>query len=284
MQCNDVASGRDAPSTAQNHHGKRRSNRLGVVGLGAVGSALAYVLEWFYQDVVKFDIVGDYRWEPLLSTEAVFVCVPTPSGSDGHLDCTEVTKVLAKLASDGYRGLVVIRSTLRIGFMSRAHAQFPSLRLVYSPEFLRERSRFQWSANPDRLVVSGDPNDMNAVIGLFDWMEDATVLRITDVEAELGKLAHNAYIATKVSFTNTVSAIANEHGADPSAVMSVVWTDRRVRNKSHLDPTGGPFGGKCVPKDTHELALSSGGSELLEAVENVNVALTAGRPLVKRAD
>jgi UDPglucose 6-dehydrogenase len=228
------------------------------------------VLEWFYDDVEKYDIVGDYAWTAILGTSTVFVCVPTPGGSDGRLDCTQVTSVLKRLESGQYHGTVVVRSTVRVGFMDEAQKRFPSLRLVYAPEFLRERSRFQWSANPDRLVLSGSPKDLDAVVGLFDWMEEAVILRMSHVEAEIGKLAHNAYIATKVSFTNTIAAVASRYRADPSSVMSVVWNDRRVKNRAHLDPTGGPYGGQCVPKDTHELVVAGGRPRLLVAVEAAN--------------
>jgi UDPglucose 6-dehydrogenase len=256
----------------------RRQAKLGVVGLGAVGSALSHVLDWFYTDVEKFDIVGHYNWDPILRTDAVFICVATPAGSDGRLDCTQVTEVLGRLEAGQYKGVAVIRSTVRVGFMDHALTQFPSLRLVYAPEFLRERSRFQWSANPDRLVVSGSPKDIDLVAGLFDWMEEAIILRMSHTEAEIGKLAHNAYIATKVSFTNTIADVATRFGADPSQVMSVVWNDRRVRNRAHLDPTGGPYGGSCVPKDTHELVVAGGTPILLVAVEKVNSIAGCDRP------
>ena len=62
-------------------------------------------------------------------------------------------------------------------------------------------------------------------------------------EAELGKLAHNAYIATKVSFTNEIEQICNEQGADPEEVMSVVSADRRVGSREHLRPGLGPYEG-----------------------------------------
>jgi UDPglucose 6-dehydrogenase len=89
--------------------------------------------------------------------------------------------------------------------------------------------------------------------------------------AELGKLAHNGYIATKVSFTNEIERIAKRYHADPNTVMQIVSSDRRVKSKEHLRPGLGPFDGKCVPKDTQELV--SAGRELsilLNAVQQSN--------------
>ena len=90
--------------------------------------------------------------------------------------------------------------------------------------------------------------------------------------AEVAKLAHNGFIATKVSFTNEIENICEELNADPVSVMSVIWSDRRVKSKEHLRPHMGPYGGKCVPKDTRELMNASSRTVLLKAVEAVNQA------------
>lgn len=255
---------------AQPHSAAPR-RKLGVVGMGAVGRALAYTLGWFH-DIVGYDKIGNYDWGVIPTCEAVFVCVSTPEGTDGRLDCSNVDNVLDRLESDSYRGLVIIRSTLRVGFMDGACRRHPGLRLVYSPEFLRERSRFQWSVNPDRLVIAGRAGDSREVQELFAWAENCPTLMMSYTEAEIGKLAHNAFIATKVSFTNEIEEICRRFGADATLVMSVVSADRRVQSNEHLRPDLGPYGGMCVPKDTHELALAGGNSVLLGAVEEVNKA------------
>lgn len=243
--------------------------RIGVVGLGAVGKAFAHTMSWFH-DVVGFDIQGDHEWEPILSTSAVFVCVSTPEDTTGRLDCRNVDDVLKRLSLGKYAGMVVIRSTLRVGYMEGAAHRYPNLRLVYSPEFLRERSRLQWSVNPDRLVLAGAPGDIERVRKLFSWIEDAPTLVMSYKDAEIGKLAHNAFIATKVSFTNEIEQICARYGADPGNVMMVVSSDRRVGSREHLRPGLGPYSGSCVPKDTRELMHAGGETPLLHAVEQVN--------------
>ena len=248
-------------------------SRIGVVGLGAVGKALAHTMSWFH-DVVGFDIQGSYDWEPVLSTSAVFVCVSTPEDSTGRLDCRNVDDVLKRLNLGHYSGLIIIRSTLRIGYMESAVRRFPNLRLVYSPEFLRERSRLQWSVNPDRLVLAGAPGDVEMVRKIFNWIQDAPTLVMSYKDAEIGKLAHNAFIATKVSFTNEIEQICARCGADPDNVMKVVSSDRRVGSREHLRPGLGPYSGSCVPKDTRELLHAGGETTLLQAVEKVNDKLS----------
>ena len=245
-----------------------RSPRLGVIGLGNVGRALYHTLS-FYHDTVGYDLKRGEPWGPILATEALFVCVQTPVGRDGRLDPTRVRDVLARLERDGYRGLVAVRSTVGIGFMDDAAEEFPGLRLVYFPEFLRERSRLQWSICPDRLVVGGAPALTAELLTYFEWAEEARRIRMSFREAEIGKLAHNAFIATKVSFTNEIERICEEQGASADAVMRVVTADRRVASEEHLRPGLGPYGGSCVPKDTSELRVA-GRSSFLEAVEAAN--------------
>jgi UDPglucose 6-dehydrogenase len=248
-----------------NSHSK---SRVGVIGLGAVGKTLAHTLSWFH-DVVPYDIKGSYDWERILSTDLALICVDTPLGSDGRLNCSNVNDVLNRLQKGGYARTIGIRSTVRVGFMTQAAVTHPKLRLVYFPEFIRERSRLQWTVCPDRLVLAGEERDVRVILSAFDWVEDAPTLRMSFLEAELGKLAHNAFIATKVSFTNEIERICQSYDADPEKVLQVVTVDRRVLSREHLRPNRGPYNGSCVPKDTHELMVAGGGAPLLAAVEQV---------------
>jgi len=260
-----------------------RRMRVGIVGLGAVGSALKHALAFFH-DCLGYDVNGDYRWDDILATDILFVCVGTPERAGDRLDCSQVTNVLGRLNEDGYPNPVVIRSTLRVGFMAGATARFPRLRLVYSPEFLRERSRFQWSVCPDRIVVSGRAEDVRETLHVFEWVEDAEILIMDHRSAEVAKLAHNAFIAVKVSFTNEIERIAQRLGADPCAVMDVITADRRVKSREHLQPFKGPYGGKCVPKDTRELIAAAGEAPLLRAAEEANERMKAGERALGEAE
>ena len=115
---------------------------------------------------------------------------------------------------------------------------------------------------PDRLLLSGQSDDVDEVLSYFDWVKGASVIKTDHRTAEVAKLAHNAFIATKVSFTNEIESIAASVGADPKTVMEVVTADRRVfPSDAHLRPGLGAYGGKCVPKDTSEL-LEAGGRPL----------------------
>lgn len=248
---------------------KETKKSVGIIGLGSVGKAVKHGM-CFYYDCVGYDIVGNHKWEDIFNTSIVFICVSTPEGEGGRLDCSNVDSALLHLSNCEYSGIVVIKSTIRIGFMEYAKSVYPALRLVYMPEFLREKSSFTWFVNPDRLVISGDKADVEETLTYFHWVESAEILKLDHISAEVGKLAHNAYIATKVSFTNEIERICKEHGAEPEHVMSVIWADRRIKTREHLQPNLGPYDGKCVPKDTRELINSTTKAILLKAVEEVN--------------
>ena len=244
--------------------------RIGVIGLGAVGSSVLHGMSLFHSCSV-YDIIGDYELNDVLATEANFVCVPTPGDRDGRLDCSAVDSVLDSMSNCGYKGIVVIKSTVRVGYMNAAEYKFPDLRLVYMPEFLREKSRFTWFLNPDRLVVSGKDADVEEVLSLFHWVKNAAIIRADHRSAELGKLAHNAFIATKVTFANEMERISLDRGADPEKVLEIVWSDRRVGSPEHLRPYLGAYGGKCVPKDSGELE-AAGDSDFLRVISSMNDA------------
>lgn len=227
---------------------------VGIVGLGSVGSAVSIGLQ-IHHDVVGYDIDGRGDWNEILRTKAVFICVPTDGLDSGELDTSIVRDVVSRLDHSNYSGLVIVKSTLHPGTMDRLSGEYPGRRLVYMPEFLREKDAVDWFQNPDRLIGAGNPLDVEDSLALFEWVPPQIPrLRMSFLDAELGKLAHNAYIATKVTFTNEIERIAIHLGADSKNVMESVWQDRRVNNSAHLTPGLGGFEGKCVPKDTRALS------------------------------
>ncbi len=241
---------------------------VGIIGLGSVGYAVIHGLSQYYS-YAGYDLLNSFSWEPILETEIVFICVGTPMNEKGRLDCTNVEQVLERLHMDCYSGVVVVKSTISIGFMDSMAKKFPGLRLVYMPEFLREKNSFSWFVNPDRIVAAGQSDDVAEALSYFTWVKGAEIITTDFKSAEFAKLAHNTYIAAKVSFTNEMERNCRAVGANPMDVMKTVWTDRRVQCSSHLTPGLGPYGGKCVVKDMNELTNSTN-SEFLSAVRTVN--------------
>ena len=227
---------------------------VGVVGLGSVGDA-AFTTFSNHFHTVGYDVDGRGNWKEIVSSDVAIVCVPTNAASDGQLDMTHIMDVAHKLAEKSFSGLMIIKSTLQPGTMDAINERFPHLRAAYAPEFLREKDALEWFQSPDRLVYSCAKSDETDLLDYFSWIgEEVPRIRMEHLEAEIGKLAHNAYIATKVTFTVEIERLAHHFGVDPVPVMETVWRDRRVNNPAHLTPNKGGFAGKCVPKDTAALA------------------------------
>lgn len=232
--------------------------RIGVIGVGSIGATLARGFDRLGHDVRINDKDGDReaaldfpawpRTRMASQCTVVIVAVPTPTTEYGG-DYSAVDEVLRSFDRDD-RAVVCLRSTMPPGSTARLTAKH-DLGLVYSPEFLRDRSGVEDFFDPDRIVLAG-PDEQRATVR--EVVDDARIdcdqfIETQDyLTAELGKEAHNAFFATKVSFANQMRAIAEQEGADAEMVMDIVTADGR-NTSSHLDPMLGPFGGKCLPKD-----------------------------------
>lgn len=235
--------------------------QIGVIGVGSIGSVLAAGLDKLGHNVRINDVDPDVvEAEPhphasqadlAESCDLIVLAVPTPTTSGGG-DVSAVSSVLSEIQDTD--ATVVLRSTMPPG-STRPLSQSYDLPLVYSPEFLRDRSNVDDFFDPDRIVISG-PEEERAVFRkvITDGRIDCdTVFESDDyLPAELAKEAHNAFFATKVSFANQMRTISERAGADAEFVMNVVTADHR-NTTSHLDPMLGPYGGSCLPKDTEAL-------------------------------
>lgn len=241
--------------------------KIGVIGLGAVGNIIFTVMKFFHDHVTGYD---KYKcsdpFESVCATDLIFVAVPT-DGKDGKLVCSNVRDVLELLEAQSYPGVVCIKSTVGVKFLDEAR-KF-NLRIVFVPEFLHEKSRLADFVSPDYIVMSGEEEDLRTVRQAFSWVDDNKFFIVDDRTAEIVKLAMNAFAATKISFANEIKSICNEVGADAEKVMEILRQDKRCA-KEYADPTRGPYGGKCLPKDTRELMNCTNKSILLKAVEEVN--------------
>ena len=229
-------------------------NKISVIGLGSVGNSVLSGMSK-YHSTVGYDIDGRGDWEEVINSEFSFICVPTNANRDDSLDVSIVHEVVERLYKDDFKGTIVIKSTLYPYTMSLLQKEFQTLKLCYMPEYLREKDAQEWFDNPDRLVITEPKQISDPVLELFNWV-DESIPRITMrvLDAEIAKLAHNAYIATKVTFTCEVERLCIFHDVNAHHVMRSIWVDRRINNKSHLVPGLGGFDGKCVPKDTNALA------------------------------
>ena len=112
--------------------------KIAVIGWGSVGNAAILGLRP-HHEVVGYDIDGRGFWEDVVHSEVALVCVQTDATADEDLDMSNIFQVSSRLADDNFRGLVIIKSTLRPGTMEELEVLHPNIRFVYMPEFLREK-------------------------------------------------------------------------------------------------------------------------------------------------
>ncbi|MTD15663.1 nucleotide sugar dehydrogenase [Nakamurella sp. YIM 132087] len=185
----------------------------------------------------------------------VFLCLPTPDGGDGRADLRIVHAVVAEIGPFLERDAVLItKSTVPVGTAQQitATVQRPDVAVVSNPEFLQEGTAVRNFMNPDRVVVGSDSRAAaEAVAGLYDGLSCPQV--VTSAEsAELIKYAANAFLAMKLSFVNSVAALAEEVGADVGEITYGMGMDERIGSK--FLKAGPGWGGSCFPKDTKALA------------------------------
>ncbi|MDE0162696.1 MAG: UDP-glucose/GDP-mannose dehydrogenase family protein [Acidimicrobiaceae bacterium] len=207
----------------------------------------------------------------------VFLCVPTPSGPDGGTDLGCLEAAAAEIGPSLRPGTVVVnKSTAPAGtvaLLARVLGR-ADVSVASNPEFLRQGSAVHDFLNPDRLVVgAADVAVAERVAGLYAGI-DAPVLVTDPASAETVKYAANAFLATKLSFSNSVAALCEAVGADADDVLEGMGHDRRI-GRDYLRPGPG-WGGSCLPKDTRSLvvAASAAGYDfaLLRSVVEANEA------------
>ena len=194
-------------------------------------------------------------------TDAVVIAVSADYDTEqGYFDTSAVEDVLDVLEEAAYEGLVVIRSTVPIGYTLQQASLRPTLRIVFSPEFLREGQALYDNLHPSRIVV-GVPGNDNALMEtargfarqLADCAEEQNVpVRIIgSSEAEAIKLFSNAYLALRVSFFNELDTYAHESALDTREIIEGVGLDPRIG--SHYNNPSFGYGGYCLPKDSKQL-------------------------------
>jgi UDPglucose 6-dehydrogenase len=245
--------------------------KIGVIGLGMVGEAVSHGMRWIGHEVVGFDVDPKKQatmFDKILHTELVFVCVPTPVGSNvGECDTSKVWSVVADLNFAGYRGLIVVKSTITPGTTVNMQRTFPKTRLVFCPEFLRERARFTDFIENHELCVVGTPMHNNWSLDDRQWVHDEglvikahgslpkSVATMTSTEAELLKYFVNCFNAQRIVFANAFYDVCKTLGAsydtirDAATKRSGIVPDYLACNEQTRW-----FGGACLPKDTMAFA------------------------------
>lgn len=230
--------------------------KVGVIGNGFVGESQAFAFSPT-TDLRIYDV------DPLKSTHTkqevdecdfIFVCVPTPMYQNGSQDTSYIDKVFEEAVE---YPIYIIKSTLLPGTTKKLSKKYPHLNIVFSPEFLTERTAKLDMLTQARIIFGGEKEDTKKVRELFEQrFMNRNIIETDSSTAELIKYMNNTFFATKVSIMNEFKQLSDAIGTDWETALYGFASDGRIGD-SHLHVPGPDgklgYGGTCFPKDVNAL-------------------------------
>jgi nucleotide sugar dehydrogenase len=232
--------------------------KLGVIGIGAVGSAILKGFKHVGHEVVGYDIkLPDTEIEDTLDTEINFITVGTPTGPNQECDLTAVNSVIDQLSKHRYRGLIALKSTIEPGTTQRLMKEYPNLNLCFVPEFLRERCAYEdFVYNNNILVVGTDSDENYDLIVKAHGSLPSHKMKISIIESELMKYFSNTYKAMRITFANSFHRVAEHFGANYDIIKDAfLFHGVGEGHYLNVNKEFGGFGGMCLPKDTKAMKV-----------------------------
>ena len=253
---------------------------IGIIGQGFVGNAIYQKFKKYYK-INTYDLdssICNSSEQQTLNNKIVFVCLPTPMDEVGRCNTSIVEGAVKRCFEFGKTEIVVIKSTIPPGTTEKLNKKYPTLQIVFNPEFLTERNAVSDYENQNRIILGGPRPASTELKRVFSKVfPKARIIKTNSTYAEMVKYTTNAFLSTKVSFANEIYQICEKVGADYDKVIEYATLDERL-GESHWGVPGHDgdfgFGGHCFPKDlaalihlTRELGTTN---HVLNATQKTN--------------